>query len=185
MICSNTFIAIENNYVKPILNDKYIFRLENSRHPVVEKLLPFGEEFISNNLDLNSKDKQIGIITGPNMAGKSTYLRQIAIIALLAQSGSFVPATKCELGIVDKLFTRVGASDNLAGGESTFLVEMNETANILNNATNNSLVILDEIGRGTSTFDGLSIAWSVSEFLAESIILRSKNVQLAYLKMIS
>ena len=165
VICSNTFIAIENNYVKPILNDKYIFRLENSRHPVVEKLLPFGEEFISNNLDLNSKDKQIGIITGPNMAGKSTYLRQIAIIALLAQSGSFVPATKCELGIVDKLFTRVGASDNLAGGESTFLVEMNETANILNNATKNSLVILDEIGRGTSTFDGISLAWAITEFL--------------------
>jgi len=165
VICSNAFVASENSYVKPILNNKYTFRLENSRHPVVEKLLPFGEEFISNNLDLNSKDKQIGIITGPNMAGKSTYLRQIALISLLAQSGSFVPATKCELGIVDKLFTRVGASDNLAGGESTFLVEMNETANILNNATKHSLVILDEIGRGTSTFDGISLAWAITEFL--------------------
>jgi len=162
---SNAYIAIENNYTKPILNESSSYILKKSRHPVVEKLLPFGEEFIENDLQLDYEKNQIGIITGPNMAGKSTYLRQIALISLLAQSGSFVPAESCEIGIVDKLFTRVGASDNLAGGESTFLVEMNETANILNNATNKSLVILDEIGRGTSTFDGISLAWAITEYL--------------------
>ena len=162
---SNAYIAIENNYTKPILNESSNYILKKSRHPVVERLLPFGEEFIENDLKLDYKKNQIGIITGPNMAGKSTYLRQIALISLLAQSGSYVPAEKCEIGIIDKLFTRVGASDNLAGGESTFLVEMNETANILNNATNKSLVILDEIGRGTSTFDGISLAWAITEYL--------------------
>ena len=162
---SNACIAIENHYTKPILNAESNYILRKSRHPVVEKLLPFGEEFIENDLQLDYEKNQIGIITGPNMAGKSTYLRQIALISLLAQSGSYVPAEKCEIGIIDKLFTRVGASDNLAGGESTFLVEMNETANILNNATNKSLVILDEIGRGTSTFDGISLAWAITEYL--------------------
>ena len=165
VFCSNAVTAIENNYCKPILNNTTKYCLKNSRHPVVEKLLDITEEFIPNDLNLNTKDKQIAIITGPNMAGKSTYLRQIALNALLAQAGSYVPAEYCELGIVDKLFTRVGASDNLAGGESTFLVEMNETANILNNSTKNSLIILDEIGRGTSTFDGLSLAWAITEHI--------------------
>jgi len=146
--------------------------LENARHPVVETLLPMGEDFIPNDINLNCRKKQIAIITGPNMAGKSTYLRQTGLIVLMAQVGSFVPASKATIGVIDKLFTRVGASDNLAGGESTFLVEMNETANILNNATPKSLIILDEIGRGTSTYDGLSIAWAVTEYLHNE-----KNVQ--------
>ena len=158
-------IASENDYIKPHVHDKSTLKLTDSRHPVVEKILPLGEDFIPNDVDLKNEEKQIAIITGPNMAGKSTYLRQIGLIVLMAQIGSFVPATNAEIGIVDKLFTRVGASDNLAGGESTFLVEMNETANILNNATPKSLIILDEIGRGTSTYDGLSIAWSVTEYL--------------------
>ena len=139
----------------PKFSKKSVFELEESRHPVVERLLPVNEQYIPNNLILDNSCRQIAIITGPNMAGKSTYLRQVAIIALLSQIGSFVPAEKCTIGLVDQLFTRVGASDNLAGGESTFLVEMNEAANILNNATSKSLIILDEIGRGTATFDGL------------------------------
>ena len=149
----------------PKFSKKSVFDLEESRHPVVERLLPVNEQYIPNNLMLDNSSKQIAIITGPNMAGKSTYLRQVAIIALLSQIGSFVPAEKCSIGLVDQLFTRVGASDNLAGGESTFLVEMNEAANILNNATSKSLIILDEIGRGTATFDGLSLAWSITEYL--------------------
>ena len=158
-------VAINYNYVKPKLINKSVIKLKNSRHPVIEQLLPDNEKFISNDIVMSKDKKQIAIITGPNMAGKSTFLRQIALIVLMAQMGFYVPAETAEIGIVDKLFTRVGASDNLVGGESTFMVEMNETANILNNATNNSLVILDEIGRGTSTYDGLSIAWSVTEFL--------------------
>ena len=149
----------------PKFSKKSVFELEESRHPVVERLLPVNEQYIPNNLILDNSCRQIAIITGPNMAGKSTYLRQVAIIALLSQIGSFVPAEKCTIGLVDQLFTRVGASDNLAGGESTFLVEMNEAANILNNATSKSLIILDEIGRGTATFDGLSLAWSITEYL--------------------
>ena len=169
---SLAFLAKENNYICPkILNSSKII-LENARHPVVEMLLPMGEDFIPNDIELNCSKKQIAIITGPNMAGKSTYLRQTGLIVLMAQVGSFVPASKATIGIIDKLFTRVGASDNLAGGESTFLVEMNETANILNNATPKSLIILDEIGRGTSTYDGLSIAWAVTEYLHHE-----KNVQ--------
>ena len=162
---SLTNIAKNNNYVKPIISNDNNILIKNSRHPVVEKLLPLGEDFIANDICLSTDEKQIAIITGPNMSGKSTYLRQIGLIVIMAQMGSFVPASHAEIGIVDKLFTRVGASDNLAEGESTFLVEMNETANILNNTTNKSLIILDEIGRGTSTYDGLSIAWAITEFI--------------------
>ncbi|MDI6401689.1 DNA mismatch repair protein MutS, partial [Balneolaceae bacterium ANBcel3] len=139
--------------------------IKGGRHPVVERSLPQGEPFIPNDIQLDAKSEQILVITGPNMAGKSIILRQTGLIVLLAQAGSFVPAKEAEIGIVDKIFTRVGASDNLAAGESTFLVEMNEAANILNNASPSSLILLDEIGRGTSTFDGLSIAWSLAEYL--------------------
>ena len=158
-------IAYNKNYCRPKFYKKKKIELFESRHPVVEDLIPVEESFITNDLDLNSELNQIAIITGPNMAGKSTFLRQIALITIMAQMGSYVPATKANLSIMDKVYTRVGASDNLAEGESTFLVEMNETANILNNATDSSLIILDEIGRGTSTFDGLAIAWSIVEFL--------------------
>tara|TARA_X000001036_G_scaffold302245_2_gene281325 strand:- start:1446 stop:4040 length:2595 start_codon:yes stop_codon:yes gene_type:complete len=169
-------IAKNNNYVQPIISNNDDILIKNSRHPVVEQLLPLGEDFIANDICLSTSEKQIAIITGPNMSGKSTYLRQIGLIVILAQIGSFVPASYAEIGIVDKLFTRVGASDNLAEGESTFLVEMNETANILNNATNKSLIILDEIGRGTSTYDGLSIAWAITEFIHNSKRSSSKTL---------
>ncbi|MGH7449777.1 MAG: DNA mismatch repair protein MutS, partial [bacterium] len=161
-------LASEQRYCRPIIDDELTIDIKDGRHPVVEKLLPFGEKFVPNDTHLNESDHQIIIITGPNMAGKSTYLRQVALIVLMAQIGSFVPAAKARIGAVDKIFTRVGASDNLAGGESTFLVEMNETANILHNATAQSLVLLDEIGRGTSTYDGLSIAWAVVEYLHDN-----------------
>jgi DNA mismatch repair protein MutS len=169
-------LARENNYVCPFISDDSELDLENARHPVVETLLPIGEDFIPNEISLNCSDRQIAIITGPNMAGKSTFLRQTGLIVLMAQVGSFVPASKATIGIIDKLFTRVGASDNLAGGESTFLVEMNETANILNNATPKSLIILDEIGRGTSTYDGLSIAWAVTEYLHNEENVQAKTL---------
>jgi DNA mismatch repair protein MutS len=158
-------IAKINSYVEPVMDDSSRISIKNGRHPVVEQLLPPDEPFIENDTYLDNLDTQIMILTGPNMAGKSTYLRQVGLICLLAQIGSYVPASKAEIGVVDRIFTRVGASDNLAFGESTFLVEMLETANILNNATKQSLIILDEIGRGTSTYDGLSIAWSVTEYL--------------------
>ena len=157
-------LAVQNDYVAPKIDDSSVLEINDGRHPVVEQLLQ-GEPFVPNDTQLDSKTKQIALITGPNMAGKSTYLRQVGLITLMAQIGSFVPAGSAQIGIVDRIFTRVGASDNLARGESTFLVEMNETANILNNTTPNSLILLDEIGRGTSTFDGLSIAWSVTEYL--------------------
>lgn len=157
--------ALANGYTKPKMVKKIELDLKDSRHPVVERLLPATDRFVPNDLKMDSKSSQIHLITGPNMAGKSTYLRQIGQIVLMAQIGSFVPAKSAKLGCVDQLFTRVGASDNLAGGESTFLVEMNEAANILNNATKDSLVLLDEIGRGTATFDGLSLAWAITEFL--------------------
>ncbi len=160
--------AIQNNYVKPKYSKNSILILKNARHPVVETLLPVTEKFISNDLTIDIKKNQIHLITGPNMAGKSTYLRQIGLIVVMAQIGSFVPADRAEIGIVDRLFTRVGASDNLAGGESTFLVEMIEAANILNNATPKSLILLDEVGRGTATFDGLSLAWAITEYLHEN-----------------
>ena len=169
-------VAVDNDYRRPIINDSDEIYIQDGRHPVVEKLLPPGQQFVANDVRINNKTDQILIITGPNMAGKSTYLRQIGLIVILAQMGSFIPAKKAEIGIVDRVFTRVGASDNLAAGESTFLTEMNETANILNNATPRSLILLDEIGRGTSTFDGLSIAWSVAEFLHNTPQLAAKTV---------
>jgi len=158
-------LAIQNRYCKPRLSKNSILKINDSRHPVVEKLLPSSERFVSNSIDLEVSKNQIHLITGPNMAGKSTYLRQIGLIVLMAQIGSFIPAKDAEIGIVDHLFTRVGASDNLAGGESTFLVEMIEASNIIHNATSQSLILLDEIGRGTATFDGLSLAWSITEYL--------------------
>ena len=158
-------VAVRSSYVMPEISNGTELEIKGGRHPVVEKLLPMGEPFIPNDVVLNNEKDQIMIITGPNMAGKSVILRQTGLIVLLAQIGSFVPAKSAKIGIVDKIFTRVGASDNLAAGESTFLVEMNEAANILNNATPRSLILLDEVGRGTSTFDGLSIAWSLAEYL--------------------
>lgn len=167
--------AIIHNWVRPLVSDSGVFNVVKGRHPVVEMHLPSGE-FVPNDLQITSQDenlKTFGLITGPNMAGKSTFLRQNALIALLAQTGSYVPAESCEIGIVDRIFCRVGASDNLARGESTFLVEMTETANILRSATEKSLVIMDEVGRGTSTEDGLSIAWAVSEYLLNNIKCRT------------
>lgn len=158
-------LAAQNRYCRPVITTDQRIVIKNGRHPVVEQLLPPGEKFIANDLEIDNEKAQILIITGPNMAGKSTYLRQVGLIVLLAQIGAFVPAESVVIGVVDKIFTRVGASDNLAAGESTFLAEMHETANILNNATPRSLVLLDEIGRGTSTYDGMAIAWAVTEYL--------------------
>ena len=167
--CLGSFakIAIRNNYVRPVIDDSTLIEINNGRHPVIEIQLPPGEEYIANDLVLNRKQQQIIMITGPNMSGKSAILRQTALIVLMAQIGSYVPAQNARLGIVDKIFTRVGASDNISMGESTFMVEMNETANILNNLTQRSLILLDEIGRGTSTYDGISIAWAIAEYLHE------------------
>jgi len=174
---SHATIAKNNKYNRPQINNKTSrIYLKNSRHPVIEDLLPLGERFIPNDITLDCKKKQIAIITGPNMAGKSTFLRQVGILSILSQIGSFVPADKADICIIDQLFTRVGANDNLSSGESTFLVEMNETANILNNATKNSLIILDEIGRGTSTFDGLSIAWSIIEYIHNNKKIKAKTL---------
>ena len=158
-------VAKANKYVRPRLDSKSVLEIKDGRHPVVEQLLPATERFIPNDLMMDTANNQIHLITGPNMAGKSTYLRQIGLIVLMAQVGCYVPVKAANIGLVDKLFTRVGASDNLAGGESTFLVEMNEAANILNNATERSLILLDEIGRGTATYDGLSLAWAITEHL--------------------
>jgi DNA mismatch repair protein MutS len=169
-------IAEEFRYSKPEVNGKDAIIIEDGRHPVVEQLLTPGEPFIPNGVEIDNRENQILIITGPNMAGKSTYVRQVGLIVLLAQIGSYVPAASAKIGIVDRIFTRVGAQDNVAGGESTFLVEMNETANILNNATPKSLILLDEIGRGTSTFDGLSIAWAVAEYLHNGAGVQAKTL---------
>ncbi|MCF7804996.1 MAG: DNA mismatch repair protein MutS [Candidatus Marinimicrobia bacterium] len=169
-------VARRRNYVQPMVEVSDRIEIKDGRHPVVEELLPPGDEFIANDYAADTTERQIQLVTGPNMAGKSTYLRQIGLIVLLAQMGAWVPAKSATVGIVDKIFTRVGASDNLAGGESTFLVEMNETANILNNATPQSLIILDEIGRGTSTYDGLSIAWAVTEFLHNNESVAAKTL---------
>jgi len=169
-------VAHENQYAKPEMDDSNVIEIKDGRHPVVEQLLPAGEPFIPNDVILNTSGDQLLVITGPNMAGKSTYIRQTGLIVLMAQIGSFVPATSARIGLVDRIFTRVGAQDNLAGGESTFLVEMHETANILNNATQQSLILLDEIGRGTSTFDGLSIAWAVAEHIHNHEKVRAKTL---------
>ena len=173
---SLSFLALKNNYVKPSLSKKPILDISEGRHPVVENLLPITEKFIPNNTCIDSNNNQIHLLTGPNMAGKSTYLRQIGLIVIMGQIGSFVPASKAKLGMVDRLFTRVGASDNLAGGESTFLVEMNEASNILNNATKNSLILLDEIGRGTSTYDGLSLARAITEFIHNEPDIQARTI---------
>nr|WP_297308001.1 DNA mismatch repair protein MutS [uncultured Flavobacterium sp.] len=167
--CLQSFaqLAIDNNYVRPVLVDDFVLDIKEGRHPVIEKQLPIGVPYISNDVYLDNVTQQIIMITGPNMSGKSAILRQTALIVLLAQMGSFVPATEVTMGVVDKIFTRVGASDNISMGESTFMVEMNETASILNNLTNRSLVLLDEIGRGTSTYDGISIAWAIAEYIHE------------------
>ena len=168
VLLSLSYLAFSKNYIRPSLEEKSILNIIDGRHPVIEDLLPVTEKFIPNNLNMDIQQSQIHLITGPNMAGKSTFLRQTGIIVLLAQIGSFVPAKSASIGLVDRLFTRVGASDNLAGGESTFLVEMNEAANILNNATSSSLILFDEVGRGTATFDGLSIAWAIVEYLHDN-----------------
>ena len=167
--CLSSFAttATENSYVRPVLDDSTDLEIKNGRHPVIEKQLPAGEEYIANNVVLNRTSQQIIMITGPNMSGKSAILRQTALIVLLAQMGSYVPAQNARIGLVDKIFTRVGASDNISMGESTFMVEMNETASILNNVSDRSLILLDEIGRGTSTYDGISIAWAIAEYLHE------------------
>ena len=167
-LTSFTQLAIENKYVCPIIDDTFELEITNGRHPVIEKQLPVGVPYIANDVYLDRETQQMIMITGPNMSGKSAILRQTALIVLLAQMGSFVPAEALRMGVVDKIFTRVGASDNISMGESTFMVEMNETASILNNITDRSLVLLDEIGRGTSTYDGISIAWAIAEFLHEN-----------------
>src|SRR5690606_2648774 len=159
--------ALDNKYICPEIDDTYELDIKNGRHPVIEKQLPVGTPYIANDVYLNRESQQMIMITGPNMSGKSAILRQTALIVLLAQMGSFVPAERVRMGVVDKIFTRVGASDNISMGESTFMVEMNETASILNNLSDRSLVLLDEIGRGTSTYDGISIAWAIAEYLHE------------------
>ena len=175
VFASLALVASRNNYCKPKINESGIIDIKNGRHPVVEKMIT-NDMFIDNDTYLNNASNRIAIITGPNMAGKSTYMRQTALIVLMAQIGSFVPASSANIGIVDRIFTRVGASDDLASGQSTFMVEMNEVANILRNATSNSLLILDEIGRGTSTFDGLSIAWAVVEHISNTKLIGAKTL---------
>lgn len=175
MFASLALVASQNNYCKPKINESGIIDIKNGRHPVVEKMIT-NDMFIENDTYLDQHKNRISIITGPNMAGKSTYMRQTALIVLMAQIGSFVPAQTANIGIVDRIFTRVGASDDLASGQSTFMVEMNEVANILRNATAKSLLILDEIGRGTSTFDGLSIAWAVVEHISNPKLLGAKTL---------
>ncbi len=174
-LCSLAYVADKNNYVRPSLNTDGVIDIKGGRHPVVEKMLA-NDSFVENDTYLNNAESRISIITGPNMAGKSTYMRQTALITLMAQIGSFVPAESANIGLCDRVFTRVGASDDLASGQSTFMIEMNEVANILRNATKDSLLILDEIGRGTSTFDGLSIAWAVVEYIADPNILGAKTL---------
>ena len=176
--CLHSFseTALKNDYVRPRVNDSRIIDIHNGRHPVIEKQLPQGEKFVANDIYLDPDTQQILMITGPNMSGKSALLRQTALITLLAQTGSFVPASAANIGIVDKIFTRVGASDNISSGESTFMVEMNETASILHNISDRSLILLDEIGRGTATYDGISIAWAIAEYLHNHAHGRAKTL---------
>jgi DNA mismatch repair protein MutS len=176
VLASFATVAKKNTYVRPALNETEIIDIKGGRHPVIEKQLPAGENYVPNDIYLDDKTQQIMMITGPNMAGKSALLRQTALIVLLAQMGSYVPAESANLGLVDKVFTRVGASDNLSKGESTFMVEMTETAAILNNLSSRSLVLLDEIGRGTSTYDGVSMAWAIAEHLHNHPVHRAKTL---------
>ena len=176
--CLSSFaeIAKTNRYVKPEVNEGFAIDIKEGRHPVIERQLAMGQEYVSNDVYLDNDTQQIMMITGPNMSGKSALLRQTALISLMAQMGSFVPAITAKLGLVDKVFTRVGASDNISSGESTFMVEMNETSSILNNLSNRSLILLDEIGRGTSTYDGISIAWAIAEYIHEHPKLKGKTL---------
>ena len=176
--CLMTFakIALKNEYCRPTMADDGKIDIKQGRHPVIEQQLPIGENYIPNDTFLDNESQQILMITGPNMAGKSALLRQTALICLMAQMGCFVPAKSANIGVVDKVFTRVGASDNISSGESTFMVEMNETASIMNNISDRSLILLDEIGRGTSTFDGVSIAWSIAEYLHTNNQARPKTL---------
>ena len=169
-------VSIKNNYSKPLIDDSNILNIKQGRHPVIEQFLPIGENFIPNDVLLDNDTQQIMMITGPNMSGKSALLRQTALIVIMAQIGCFVPVKSAQIGVVDKVFTRVGANDNISSGESTFMVEMNETSSILNNLSNRSLILLDEIGRGTSTYDGISIAWSIAEFLHENSKFQPKTM---------
>jgi DNA mismatch repair protein MutS len=175
LLCFAT-VARQYNYFRPEINDSFVLDIKGGRHPVIEQQLPPGEEYVANDVLLDNEHQQILMITGPNMSGKSALLRQTALIVLMAQMGCFVPAEKASIGYIDKIFTRVGASDNISSGESTFMVEMNETASILNNISNRSLILLDEIGRGTSTYDGISIAWAIAEFLHEHPMFRAKTL---------
>ena len=175
VLASFATVAEDMNYCMPIVDNGGKIEIKEGRHPVIEKMLPTGS-FIDNDTYMDNDDNRLSIITGPNMAGKSTYMRQVALITLMAQIGSFVPATEAHIGVVDKIFTRVGASDDLSMGQSTFMVEMMEVADILKEATKNSLVILDEIGRGTSTYDGLSIAWAVAEYISDKTKCGAKTL---------
>ncbi|MDW8225213.1 MAG: DNA mismatch repair protein MutS, partial [Bacteroidota bacterium] len=163
----------EYGYTEPEVDDSEVIDVRAGRHPVVERLLPAGEQYVPNDTYLDTEQEQLHVVTGPNMSGKSCYLRQVGLIVLLAQIGSFVPAQRARIGVVDRIFTRVGAHDNITGGESTFLVEMHESAAILHNATRRSLILLDEVGRGTATFDGISIAWAIAEYIHEFIRART------------
>src|SRR5574344_1970170 len=175
VLCSFANVAEDFNYIMPQVDNSGVIDIKDGRHPVIEKMLPSGS-FVSNDTYIDKDNNRLSIITGPNMAGKSTYMRQVALITLMAQIGSFVPASYAKISVVDKIFTRVGASDDLTAGQSTFMVEMSEVADILKNATKNSLVILDEVGRGTSTFDGISIARAVAEQIANKRILGCKTL---------
>jgi len=175
-LLSFTRVSSENKYVRPQVTDTDVLEIKQGRHPVIEKQLPIGESYIANDVYLDNETQQIIIITGPNMSGKSALLRQTAIITLMAQIGCFVPAESASIGVVDKIFTRVGASDNISQGESTFMVEMNEAASILNNLSNRSLVLFDELGRGTSTYDGISIAWAIVEYIHEQVSCKAKTL---------
>ena len=168
--------AVEKNYCRPDVNDSQTIDIREGRHPVIETLMKVGEQYVPNDIRLDDSSQQVIVITGPNMSGKSALLRQTALIVLMAQIGSYVPATEAHIGIVDKIFTRVGASDNISQGESTFMVEMLESASILNNISQRSLVLLDEIGRGTSTYDGISIAWAMVEYIHQHPTAKAKTL---------